>query len=192
MQLFLGVILLLVFLIYFSLKRDIPSTYVKSQIDNKYYLVRDLKDKQSVANELSYIRINTEKLIDHMIEKNDSKYIEYIDVLKNKFKNVVITENVFDFGNTSYSINKGDQLVFCVRSRSVSNVEKMHDNNLIMYVVLHEISHIACPEYGHTDKFKEIFKYITQNAIEMGIYIPIDFKHINTEYCGMKITDSIV
>jgi hypothetical protein len=83
-------------------------------------------------------------------------------------------------------------LVFCMRLRQSKKIDKKHDINLMMYVVLHEISHIACPEYGHTQLFKEIFKYITQSAINLGIYSQIDFKSMPTEYCGMTITDSIV
>lgn len=166
------------------------SVYVRSSIDEQFYLVRDLPDKQNVANILAQIKINVNKLIDHMLANPDPKYISYINILKRKFNNVLITENINDALYTSYSLNKGDQLVFCLRSRK--NVDEMHDINLLMYVVLHEISHIACPEYQHTDLFKEIFRYITKNAIDINVYKPIDFKNYNKEYCGMMITDSIV
>jgi len=81
-------------------------------------------------------------------------------------------------------------LVFCLRSKN--NKMKLHDINLMMYVVLHEISHIACPEYGHTDLFKKIFSFLTNVAINIGIYKRIDFKINPSEYCGLTITNSIV
>jgi hypothetical protein len=62
-----------------------------------------------------------------------------------------------------------------------------------MYVVLHEISHVACPIYdNHGPLFREIFSFITTTAVNMGLYKKIDFATNNTEYCGLNITDSII
>ena len=183
--------MLFILIIYYK-KYSYKSIYVKSSIDNQYYLVRDLPDKQEVADTLSQFKIKIRKLIDYMLEHCPKEYKKQIEKLDQKFDTVIISENVFDFYYTSYSVNKGEQLVFCMRSRKNDENNKKHDINLMMYVVLHEISHIACPEYGHTQIFKEIFKYITQSAIVIGIYSPIDFKNIPTEYCGMMITDSII
>jgi hypothetical protein len=183
------VIVFIILLILLAWKKLSNSVYVKSKIDEQFYLVRDLPDKQEVADTLAYLKTNVNKLIEYMGHKSD-EFSPYIKVLQNKFNNALITENINDAMYTSYSVNKGDQLVFCVRSRKEKG--KKHDINLMMYVVLHEISHIACPDYGHDDLFKKIFKYITQSAIDINIYSPIDFKNYNKEYCGMYITDSIV
>lgn len=168
------------------------SSYVKSKVDGKYYLVRDLKDKEDVADTLAYIRINIMKLIDHIKKTKPDKYQNYLQNLEEKFTNVSMSENIYDFYYTSYSVNKGEQLVFCMRQRKDSSNDHRHDINLMMYVALHEISHIACPEYGHTELFKEIFQFITKSAIEIGIYTPIDFQSKPTEYCGMTIQNQIV
>jgi hypothetical protein len=61
-----------------------------------------------------------------------------------------------------------------------------------MYVALHEISHVACPEVGHTELFKKIFHFITKIAINMGIYKKIDFAKNPVEYCGLTVSESIV
>jgi len=61
-----------------------------------------------------------------------------------------------------------------------------------MYVALHEISHIACPEYNHTTLFKQIFRFICEEAIAYGIYKKIDFDVSPKEYCGMTINDTVV
>ena len=91
---------------------------------------------------------------------------------------------------TSYSINKGEQIVFCLRSKMIRN--KLHDFNLIMYVVLHEMAHVGCPEIGHTELFKKIFALFASEAVKMGLYEKIEFRNNNKEYCGMQITDSII
>lgn len=185
-----GLFVLICTFAYYKIQ-SIASSYVRSNIDGKYYLVRNLPDKQLMADRIAYIRLNILKLIQHM-QMTSSEYKDNINTLANKFNNVTISENIFDSNYTSYSVNKGEQLVFCMRSRDHQMKDSMHDINLMMYVVLHEISHIACPEYGHTQKFKDIFKFITQQAISIGIYEPIDFKHIPKEYCGMIISDSII
>ncbi len=54
------------------------------------------------------------------------------------------------------------------------------------------MGHVACPEFGHTDLFKDIFAFLATEAVKIGIYTKIDFKQDNKEYCGLTITDSII
>lgn len=183
-------VILLMCIVIYKWIYNVPSIYVKSSIDGRYYLVRDDTDKHIIANNLATIRKNVKSLTKYMIANPNPKYAKYIENLHKIIGNVAISENVNETQYTSYSVNKGDKLVFCMKSKD--NAGKIHDTNLMMYVVLHEISHIACPEYGHGSKFKEIFKYITENAINLGMYVPVDFKAHPTEYCGMTISSSIV
>lgn len=183
-------LIILIMLLMYYLWTTTQSVYVISRIDNKPYLVRNLSDKQQSADTLAQIRRNIKNLVKYMKAHPSEKYHSYIDNLVQKIDHVLMTENISDFMYTSYSVNKGEQLVFCLRSRK--NKDELHDLNLMMYVVLHEISHIACPEYGHGELFKGIFKYITETSVQIGIYKPIDFKHDNKEYCGVQITDSII
>jgi hypothetical protein len=180
-------------------------TYVKSDIDGNNYLVRNRNDNKKVANLLASIKADIMDISEYLSRKLESKnesdqkkyqpQKQYINQLKRNLKNVEIKESASDTEYTSYTVNKGETIVFCVRSKSISNYIKshsIHDKNLVMYVALHEISHVACPEYGHTDLFKKIFKFICETGIELGIYKKLDFESNPIEYCGMKITDSIV
>ena len=38
----------------------------------------------------------------------------------------------------------------------LNNNGNIHDTNTLKYVLIHEISHILCTEWGHTDLFLEI------------------------------------
>ena len=69
--------------------------------------------------------------------------------LKDK-KEINIMETPADEKNTSYTINKGEKIVICLRSKFLNEI---HDINTIMYVVIHELAHVACPEFGHTPLF---------------------------------------
>ena len=61
-----------------------------------------------------------------------------------------------------------------------------------MYVTLHEIAHIACPEYGHTPLFNKIFAFFTETASDIGLYKKISFETSPREYCGLTISNSII
>jgi len=187
------ILCIILVIIFLYLKREYNDiTYVKSDIDDQLYLVRNLPDKQQSANLLATIKKNMFKLVHHLNENKDKfkDFIPYIEQLNNNIKNVSLMESSENSIYTSYSVNKGEEIVFCLRSRT--NKNKLHDINLIMYVVLHEISHVACPEYGHGDLFKKIFAFITTQAIQIGLYTKIDFLTQPTEYCGMMVTDSII
>ena len=186
-------ILIIFFALIFYLNYE-NMTYVKSSIDNQYYLVRNLKDKEIAANTLASIHQNILKFKDYLILNIDKPdFIEfkpYIIQLNNHIKDIVISESTNSPRHTSYSINKGEQLVLCLRSRK--NWNQFHDVNLLMYVVLHEISHISCPEYDHTPLFKKIFAFYVLQSEKIGIYRKIDFKNNPEEYCGMIVNDSII
>ena len=167
--------------------------YVKSDIDNKEYLVRDIKNSKQAANMLARLKNNMEKLVKHLNEGKNTKYKEhekYITRLVNRMQNTEIYESGEDSVYTSYSVNKGEELVFCLRSKN--NKNKLHDINLIMYVALHEMTHVANPDYGHDPPFNEIFHFLATVAIELGIYHKIPFNVKPEEYCGLMIKDSVV
>lgn len=156
-------------------------TYCQSDIDKKYYMVRDLSDKQLACNMLALNRQKMLILIKYLHENKINKYKDYelnIDRLYNRINDLTISENNGNGKETSYSVNKGDELVICLRSKSEWN--KFHDNNLIFYVILHELSHIASPVYedeynNHGPIFKKIFAFLTNVAIEIDLYKKIEF-----------------
>jgi len=186
-------ILIIFFVLIFYLNYE-NMTYVKSSINNEYYLVRNLKDKEIAANMLATIQTRILDFTNYLTSNIDNKefieYKPYIIQLNDNIKNVVIAESSSSPKYTSYSINKGEKLVLCLRSRRDWN--KFHDINLLMYVVLHEMSHIACPEYDHTPLFKKIFAFFVIEAEKIGYYKQIDFRNNPEEYCGMTVNDNII
>jgi hypothetical protein len=43
---------------------------------------------------------------------------------------------------------------------------------------------------GHTDEFWQNFKFLLENAVELKLYTPVDYKKEPENYCGMDITDN--
>ena len=163
----------------------------KSTLDNKYYWVRNLKDKTVAANTLAKIKINMYKLINYLKDHKETfpKNMEYIRDLVSRTESIVIMETGADEKYTSYTVNKGERIVFCLRAKVINTI---HDMNTLMYVVIHEMAHIGCPEFGHTPLFKEIFKFLLEQSVKIGIYIPIDYRKNPQNYCGMEINEYLL
>ena len=156
---------------------------IVSTIDNRDYEVQIKEDAQEAANLIALIRKNLELLVKHLIKSYSGD--DRIQRLKENFKPDNIREGIDDPKYTSYSINKGEQIVLCLRTNN-----KLMDINTMMFVVLHELAHICTISIGHTKEFWTNFKWILEESINIGIYKKQDFKLNNVDYCGMKITDS--
>jgi hypothetical protein len=69
--------------------------------------------------------------------------------------------------NRSYTINK-KKIYMCLRDEN----GEYYDDNMLLFVAIHELAHVLCDEIGHTDKFQSIFQDLLQQAIAIGIYNP--------------------
>jgi predicted metal-dependent hydrolase len=85
-------------------------------------------------------------------------------------------------------VNKGEKIVFCLRSKD--KFANLEDENVIMFVAIHELAHIMTISIGHTEEFWNNFRFMLKEAIKMGIYIRHNFKKKPEKYCGTMITDS--
>ena len=157
---------------------------VKSNVDNKEYIVQIKDDSLEAANLIAKIREKLVILMEHL-EKSYGKNDTRIKLLKQNFRPDRLKEGVTTPGYTSYSVNKGEQIVLCLR-----NNDKLIDINTLFFVVLHEFAHLATESIGHTDEFWDNFRWILEEAINIGLYIKQDFKIKNVEYCGISITSS--
>lgn len=190
-SLILSFLVIFIYIFFFFNRHN--KVLVESNNSGKKFLVNNDKYKKEAANMLAEIIERLYKLKNHLVENKDkySDYKEYIDQLNNNFKETrtSIYENPPSSGYTSYSVNKGEELAFCLKSKKTGD---LHDKNLIMYVALHEMSHIACPEVGHTELFKKIFVFLTEIAVELNLYRKDDYDNNPVEYCGMILSSSII
>ena len=171
-------------------------SYQESFVDNDQYLVRNLDDKKSAANMLAEIKKRLYTLInfiDKKCENSKEKNIlfvkQYNDTILRKFNNIIFRESSENNKFTSYSVNKGEEIVFCLRSKED---DSLHDINELMYVAIHEIAHVGCPEIGHTPLFLEINKILLEQAIECNIYKYKNYNIYPENYCGIQLTSNIL
>ena len=230
------IIITLIIIIYkYFEKASYDVVMVKSNVNGKEYLVRNLPDsKQEAADMLAKISIKLQKLVDiiqnmgadaiydkymkddiiketsgggsgkkDLIEgqneegSSEQKNLEYkikkklkgdIERLVKNFNPDTISENSGDSVHTSYSVNKGEKLVFCIRDKKEG--DPIVKENIMTFVIIHECAHLACDEIGHTFSFWEIMRLLLRISIDNGIYKNIDFNSSPQEYCGINISDN--
>jgi len=177
----ISILILFAFLSY-SVFFDDNLEKVKSTVDDNTYLVQNKEDSLGAANLIATIRNKLDLLMENL-EKTHPSDDPRIIMLKKNYNPNRFKEGDENSGYTSYSINKGEQIVLCLRNKN-----KLVDINTMMFVVLHEFAHLATKSIGHTDEFWDNFKWILEESINIGIYIKTDYNKKAVEYCGMKIT----
>lgn len=166
---------------------------ISRQVDHfKGYYVQDRPDKQEAADTIRQIVNSLNRLILELHEEReryDEEHREYIDALYAQMDHIVFRESDEGSEATSYSVNKGEEIVFCIRSKKTGRIQDM---NVLMYVAIHELAHVACPEVGHTPLFFEINRFLLKKAVELGIYRVDDYQRAPVEYCGMTLNTQIL
>ena len=166
-----------------------PLVPMKSTIDGRTYKVRDLPDKQEAANLMATVRIKLTKLCSLLEQKYPDK-----DQVKRIAKNFRddpdrFMESTPDASHTSYSVNKGEEIHLCLRQRAGGN-ESLVDENVMVFVGLHELGHVCTESVGHGPDFWNNFGWLLKEAEAAGIYRYTDFQAHPVAYCGVNITDS--
>ena len=182
--------------------------------NKKDYLVRNLPDKEKAATLLGNMNDKLDELIDYIrtkdvfnmykmyvvrnneieLEKLSKTQKKEYQTFKEDIKRIVknynsdaLSENTPDSSYTSYSENKGQKIVFCLRSKKTN---KLVDLNTMLFVALHEMAHLMTKSIGHLPEFWENFRILLRIAIRNGIYQCQDYQIESEDYCGTKITDT--
>jgi hypothetical protein len=158
-----------------------------SDVNGNKYCVRDRNKLELAADRLAHVNNNLNKLVNHLSKKYPTK--ENVQRLVNGYNPKKIYETLPTSEFTAYSENKGEKLAFCLDTEKNSK-GRLIDINTLMYVALHEVSHIATKSIGHNDEFWNNFKFMITEAKEINIYNPVDYKKEPARYCGMNISDN--
>ena len=172
--------------IYFT-SDDFQLKCIVSTVDGNKYCVREREKLQDAADMLANVNVKCKKLVDYMNEKHGSD--DNVQRLVNGYNPKRIMETLPTSEYTAFSENKGEKLAFCLNKQR-EGVTNMIDEHTLMFVALHELSHIATKSIGHKNEFWDNFKFLLQNAKECGVHDPEDYKKKPIEYCGMEIKDN--
>ena len=183
--------IILFIILYFSITyyNNRNHTYVKAD-DGNQYRVQIAEDNKESANLLSDAITRVKTLLDHL-KKSESQDIR-TKTLLSRFNPDNITENdpqEMKSGVTSYTVNKGEKIVVCLRQRNNNFVEI----NTLMYVIIHELAHICdLTSEQHDEKFWNNFEWLLEHAVNIGIYNYVDYSKDQEPYCGMNITSNVL
>jgi hypothetical protein len=164
------------------------SKYVDFEVDSKNYQIEKYSPgKVESLNTLVKIRKNLEKLIEHLLTKYPES--DKVSRMKERFENTVIREANpnGDPTQTSYTINKGDTMVLCLRTSGSQIV----DMNTLMYVAIHELAHIYSSGFHHGEEFWKSMQFLIDEAIAINIYKPTNYAKEPVKYCGITISSNV-
>lgn len=178
---FFGVFIVLKYLIF----NDNNLIYIKSKTDEDFHLVQNLPNKKKAANIMAIIKDRIELLLNYL--KKNHRNDDRIKRLFNRYNEDNIQETNLNDSGTSYSIDKGEQVNLCLRSKKT---QELHNINILMFVTIHELAHIMSKTYGHNQEFNNNFKFLLINAIKIGIYQNINYSKNKTNFCGMIVDNS--
>lgn len=184
------IFVIVLFIIYFiSYKYYFydKSIYLKSNKDNKLYLIKNTKNKYKKVELIDKLVNSLYQLLEYLYVKDININNVNIEDIKKKIKESEIIENLTNT-DTSYTVNKGEKLILCLADRKT---DKLYDYNLLIYVLIHELAHIMNSTYGHDDAFKKTFRQLIDIAEEIGIYEYEDYHKYPKHYCGMLLNTNI-
>lgn len=166
-----------------------PLVEVKSTVDGKMYLVRNMADKQAAADLLARVRAKMSKMYLYLQEKFPEK--QQVRQLVRNFQPDAsrLLEATPDAEHTSYSVNKGEKIHLCLRQREGRD-ESLVEENVMVFVALHEMAHVITKSVGHGPDFWNNFGWLLKQAEAAKVYEYQDFKARPVAYCGLHITDS--
>lgn len=182
------IIVVLIFL-YYIYETRITSISIRG---DQYKVIAGYKNKQEAAQTIAQLNDSMISFLRYLREKYrthpTADVRNIINSILINYNPESIVENDPRFStNTAYTLDKGRKIVLCVRNKQPPY--DIVDFNTLMFVVLHEVGgHIGNYNgWQHTQRFWTIFKFILHEAVNFGIYAPIDYSVKPVVYCGLKI-----
>lgn len=161
---------------------------VVSSVDGNKYCVRERSKLKKAADLLAKTTEKCKQLVEYVYQKYSDN--EVVQRLKAGFNPQHVVETLPTSEFTAYSENKGEKIAFCLNPKKNENLDDLIDEHTLMFVAIHELSHVGTKSIGHKTDFWENFKFLLTEAKEAGIHDPIDYKKKPTEYCSMPIKDN--
>jgi hypothetical protein len=173
---------------YFMNSDQLQLKCVVSTVDGNKYCVRDRSKINAAADLLAKTTSKCKQLVKYVEKKYpDDPMVQRLVAGFNPQK---VVETLPTSEYTAYSENKGEKIAFCLNPEKKGDVDNLIDEHTLMFVAIHELSHVGTKSIGHKTEFWDNFKFMLENAKEAGIHEPIDYNKKPVEYCSMQIKDN--
>lgn len=146
---------------------------VRSSVTGKEYMVKRAPDNQQMADRLALLEQRLHRLLDgaNGIMPNDPRIAAIRDRWDGTLSEVQAEDEV------AFSVDK-NSIHVCLRD-SRGNIEDM---NASMFVLLHELAHVATSDFGHTQEFWANMRFLLELAERLGVY---KYEaHGDSTFCG--------
>ena len=173
----LGVIGIIIGVNYYIKNKDVVS--VRSSIDGREYRIADSPDRQEAADLLADVNRDIIKFVDYLRNNSD----EHIQRICNRYNPDKFGENLAYKSYKAYSVNKGQEIVICIRKDG----KLIKDKNTMLFVLIHELAHIMTVENGHPPIFWENMGKLLKEAEKAGVYKVVDYSKTPVDFCGILI-----
>ena len=155
--------------------------YVRSALTGRSYYVKNLPDKQAAADCLARLERTLALLTAHLGTKHRGD--ERARRIVQRWDGTLSETDWQNAEEAAYSLDKG-QVCLCVRTPRGA----IEDHNTAVFVLLHELAHVATREVGHTPAFWRNFRWLLKVAKEeVAIYAHQRFETVPGSYCGKDI-----
>jgi hypothetical protein len=146
--------------------------------NGKMYWVRAEGDRRSAAEHLAELEGRVNRFVEFLKQSRHAQEPRVKNVIRRWSGSLSEVGPVYT-GEAAYSLNKTDVKV-CIRDSS----GRLQDHNTGMFVMLHELAHLAEDTYGHGESFWDTFRFLLTIAIEeAGVYEYQGFEQSPVEYC---------
>lgn len=98
-----------------------------------------------------------------------------------------IKETDVDDPNTSYTVEKGEEIRLCLKDKKTG---RYHDQNLLFFVAVHEMAHVASKTFGHNTEFLRNFRWLLNEAVRAHLYVPENYSANPQNFCGTVVNES--
>lgn len=166
--------------------------FVKPKKYKRGILVLSKINSEQAMQILKYLNVSAKELISYMDHKydnpenkNEHGYILYLR-LKRRYTGNLQEIHPINGATTAWTKNKGELVSMCLRKKD-SDADEFHDIDILTFVFIHELAHIASESYGHEDEFWINFKVLLLDAQEAGLYKPVDYQSNAVNYCGLDV-----
>ncbi len=163
---------------------SMPFSNVKfERYGNRSYGLVNEKDRENVLKLFKQITERVDKFVAHCVNTSFPDK-DRAQRLHSRWTKVRIRETDPNESSIAYIVNKDYELRVCVTDKVNRNAEQL---NTAMFVVIHELAHMASVSFGHNEEFWSNFKILLGEAIKVGIYEYQDYSRETEKYCGIKI-----
>jgi predicted metal-dependent hydrolase len=166
---------------------NVYNEYVKSDIDNETTTDNANDNNSNNSKDLIDGQDGGSSERQNLENSMKMKLKEDIDRLISNFNSDAFSETTPDSKYTSYSVNKGEKIVMCIRGKQDDNLVK---ENIMTFVAIHELGHLMTKSIGHEPDFWSNMRLLLKIAIDNGLYKNVDFNKQPEPYCGVTISDT--